>query len=293
MHLHNPLEQALRDVPVVRSTVVVDGTPTAVWTYGPEDASRTIVLIHGFRGTHHGLLSVVAAMPEVRFVAPDLPGFGESAPLRVEHTLDAYAAWLASFLNEVDAAGRAIVLGHSFGSLVVARNVAGTASRPVVLVNPIAANALQGPERFLTFAAIAYYRLGAVLPDPIGGWLMSAPLITRIMSVIMAKTRSRALRAWIHDQHHRYFSSFANRRVLAEAFRASVSDAVLAHAGDFAPGTVLIVGAEDAIAPLEASEQLGAAIAGSKLYVLGGVGHLIHYEAPLAVARILKAQFSL
>lgn len=289
MHLHNPLERALRDAPGDRTVIEIAGAPTAVWTYGPEDAATTIVLVHGFRGTHHGLLSLVGAMPEVRFIAPDLPGFGESAPLPVPHTLDAYAAWLAAVLGEVDAAGRAVVLGHSFGSLVVARNVAAFGGRRIVLVNPIAANALEGPERLLTWAAIAYYRIGARLPERLGHALLAAPLITRVMSGIMATTKDRALRAWIHDQHGRYFSRFSDRGTLAEAFEASVSDDVLAHAGEFGPGTVLVVGAEDAIAPLAASRRLGAAIPGARLHVLGGVGHLVHYEAPLAVARILRA----
>ena len=289
MHLHNPLERAVRDLPVTRSTVAVAGSDTALWTYGPADASTTIVLVHGFRGTHHGLLSLVGAMPEVRFIAPDLPGFGESTPLPAGHSLDAYAAWLEAFLAEADADGRAVVLGHSFGSLVVARRVAGVGARRVVLVNPIAANALEGPERVLTGAAIAFYRAGAALPAPVGRALLASPLITRVMSEVMATTRDRALRAWIHDQHRQHFSEFASRSSLAEAFAASVSDDVLAHAAEFAPGTVLVVGESDAIAPLAASLRLAAAIPGSTLHIVGGVGHLIHYEAPLALARILRA----
>ena len=56
------------------------GATTAYWVYGPEDAETTVIAVHGFRGEHHGLEPVLAYLPEVRVVAPDLPGFGESAP---------------------------------------------------------------------------------------------------------------------------------------------------------------------------------------------------------------------
>lgn len=288
MSLHNPLEQRLTDIPVREQHLMVCGSETRVWHYGPETADHTIFLVHGFRGTHHGLLSLVAAMPDVRFIAPDLPGFGDSSPLPRPHTLDAYAEWLQDALIQLDPAGTAIVLGHSFGSLIVARQVQRLRDRRIVLVNPISENALSGPERIGTAIAVGYYRLGAVLSAPLGQALLSSSLITRIMSEVMVTTRSPALRRWIHDQHHRYFSRFTGREVLLEAFQASVSDAVSAHAADFPPGTQLVVGECDAIAPLAASRRLHEAMPDSQLHIVGGVGHLIHYEAPLALARILR-----
>lgn len=288
MSLHNPLEDRLADIPVHEQTITVCGSKTRVWIYGPQQARHTIFLVHGFRGTHHGLLSLVAAMPEIRFIAPDLPGFGASTPLARTHTLDAYADWLQDALTQLDPDGSAIVLGHSFGSLIVARKVEQLADRRIVLVNPISENALSGPERIGTAIAVAYYRLGAALPAPLGQALLASPIITRIMSEVMATTRSRALRGWIHDQHHRYFSRFANREVLLEAFQASVSDAASAHAAKFPAGTQLVVGERDAIAPLPASRRLHEQMPGAELHIIGGVGHLIHYEAPLALARILR-----
>ena len=184
---------------------MIGGAQTAIWEYGANDAAETIVLVHGFRGTHHGLLSLVAAMPEVRFIAPDLPGFGESGEFAVEHSLDAYAMWLRELLDALDPDARAVVLGHSFGSLVVARQVAALAPRRIVLVNPIAENALTGPDRVMTNLAIFYYWMGARLPRVLGNALLSSGLITRVMSEVMAVTKSRALRAWIHRQHSDYF----------------------------------------------------------------------------------------
>ncbi|PPF84381.1 alpha/beta hydrolase [Pseudoclavibacter sp. RFBJ3] len=280
---------ATPESPSLARTARVLGSECAWWEIGPSagDARATVVLVHGFRGTHHGLLPVVERLPDVRFLAPDLPGFGESQPLASGHTLDDYSAWLEAFLHEVDPNGTAIVLGHSFGSLVIARRPVAIGDRRLVLVNPIAAPALEGQQAILTKLAIFYYWLGSKLPESAGRVLLSHPLITRVMSEVMAKTTSKPLRAWIHAEHERHFSDFSDRDTLLAAFRASVSDSVLAHAHELPASTALIAGALDDIAPLEAQLEL-ARLAELPLHVIAGTGHLVHYETPIAAARLLS-----
>jgi pimeloyl-ACP methyl ester carboxylesterase len=100
------------------------------------------------------------------------------------------------------------------------------AVRPLILVNPIAAPALEGPKGLMTRLAVLYYRLSARLPRPLGLALLRSPLIVRVMSMAMAKTKDRDLLRFIHGQHHAYFSAFANRDSLLESFTASVSSNV-------------------------------------------------------------------
>lgn len=305
---HAPSDLLDDERPAIRHETEIAGARTAWWEWpairpasavrtasatGPDDVSGaadapTIVLVHGFRGTHLGLAPLVAQMPEARFLAPDLPGFGESGAMPREHDLDGYAAWLEALLAELDPAGEAIVLGHSFGSLVVSRRATGLGARRIILVNPIAENALEGPERVLTGLAILYYRVGALLPEPLGRAILASPLITRVMSEVMATTRNPALRRWIHAQHDAWFSAFSDRDRLLEAFRASVSDSVLAHAAELPEGVLLVAGERDSIAPLPAQRRLQAAMRGATLEVIGGVGHLIHYETPVALARAIR-----
>lgn len=284
----NPLQTRLAEIPVDTRLVRIRGSETKLWQFGQQDASRTVLLVHGFRGTHHGLANLIALMPEVRFLAPDLPGFGESTPLTGEHSVAEYAAWLLELLRIVDPAGSSTVLGHSFGSMIVAKAAAQIGGRDIILVNPIAENALKGPDRLLTNLGIFYYWAGASLPRPLGNALLSSRLITRVMSEVMTVTKHRALRQWIHEEHEEHFSDFANRDVLLEAFRASVSTDVTAFAGDLPTGTTLIVGERDMIAPLDAAKRLFARMPESKLHVIEGVGHLVHYETPKPLAHVVR-----
>ena len=113
----SPYAAQLAEIPVERHEVDVLGGTTAYWVYGPADAETTMLVVHGFRGEHHGLEPLVAQLPDVRFVMPDLPGFGETAPIPDRtHDLQLYVDWLRAFAAA--AAPGAVVLGHSFGSIV-------------------------------------------------------------------------------------------------------------------------------------------------------------------------------
>lgn len=284
----SPYSSLLAEIPVERREADVLGGTTAYWVYGPADAQATIVAVHGFRGEHHGLEPVVAHLPGFRVISPDLPGFGEMAPLPGRrHDLDAYAAWLTAFVAEV--APGAVILGHSFGSIVVSAAVAAGLETPkVVLVNPIGAPALEGPRGILTRLAVFYYWAGAALPGRLGEALLRNGVIVRVMSVSMAKTRDGGLRRFIHDQHDTYFSRFADRDVLRDAFVASVSHDVREFAPRIAQPTLLVAAQKDDITPIEAERTLATLFPHAELVEIPDVGHLIHYETPEPAAAAIR-----
>jgi pimeloyl-ACP methyl ester carboxylesterase len=274
----------LEAIPVQRRKVEVLGGSTAYWVYGPDDAESTIIAVHGFRGEHHGLEPVVAHLPGVRVISPDLPGFGETPPLPGRrHDLSAYVQWLGAFAQAV--APGVVILGHSFGSIVVAAAVAGGLSTPrVILVNPIGAPALEGPRGILTRLAVFYYWAGARLPQRVGDALLRNGVIVRVMSVSMAKTRDADLRRFIHDQHDTYFSRFADRDVLHDAFLASVSHDVREFAPRITQPTLLVAAVRDDITPIEAERHLATLFPDAEIVEIPDVGHLIHYETPAPAA---------
>ncbi|WP_374948078.1 alpha/beta fold hydrolase [Agreia sp.] len=288
MIVPSPYAALLDALPLERRTEQLAGSTTEIWSYGPADADTTIVLVHGFRGDHHGLEPVVAHLPQYRTILADLPGFGASTPLDSAHDIDGYSAWLLALVDRVRGPGRTVVLGHSFGSIIVSAAVArGLAVDDIVLVNPIAAPALSGPRGILTRLAVFYYWAPAKMPERLGFAVLKAPIVTRIMSVTMAKTRSRLLRRWIHNQHDRYFGAFSNRQVVLDAFTASISHDVSEYAADNQTRTLLIAADRDDITPVEAQHHLAQKISDSRLVVLTDVGHLVHYEMPQQAAEAI------
>jgi pimeloyl-ACP methyl ester carboxylesterase len=291
-----PLEFFSKSLPgrTIASDVDVDGSKVAYWTYEPvkpTSHTRTILVIHGFRGDHHGLLRVADQLPDMRIIMPDLPAFGSSDPFRDdEHTVERYGHFISGFMAALDLGPKTVLLGHSFGSIVASHFAARNpgAIYPLILINPIAAPALEGPKGIMTKLAVLYYQVSAKLPKRLGLALLRNRAIVRVMSITMAKTKDKNLRRFIHGQHDAYFSAFADRRSLLESFKASVSGNVADVAGELRLPVLLIAGEKDEIATLPNQYKLMERLPEATLEVIPDVGHLIHYETPAPAAAAIR-----
>ncbi len=289
MTVESPYAALLADIPAREGVIDVLGSSTHYWEYGQADAATTVVVVHGYRGEHHGLEPVISQLRGLRIISPDLPGFGDSTALvGHRHDIAGYAQWLGEFVAGVGVSGTAIILGHSFGSIVVSSAIAGGLVTPkLILVNPIAAPALTGPNGFMSRLTLLYYRAGRALPEKLGTSLLSSWLIVRFMSVFLAQSKDPALRRWIHSQHHSYFSRYANRDTVVEGFEASISSDVSMFAARIDVPTLLIGADRDPITTVAAQQQLATLFPDARLEVLTGVGHLVHYEKPREAAALI------
>jgi pimeloyl-ACP methyl ester carboxylesterase len=249
----------------------------------------TIVMIHGYRGNHRGLEAIVGGLGNFRVIVPDLPGFGESEQLQIAHSLESYANWLEQLLDGLGLRSQVNLVGHSFGTLVVGKYASTRLCRSIVLINPVSAPALKGPRAFLTRITSLFYHLSNLLPESIGGWLLKSPVAVMIMSSVMAKTKDRVLRSWIHKQHLSNFSDFASVRVATEGYDASISTDLSAMAPSIT-SPVLVVAAElDDITAIDRQREVVKHYPTARLVEIDRVGHLVHYEAPQQAARYIAS----
>lgn len=250
---------------------------TATWQLG--DGGPRVLLIHGFRGDHHGLLGVAGALPEASFVIPDLPGFGKTPALATEHSLENYSNWLRNFVQK---AGQFdAILAHSFGTLVLSKALDdGLNAEKVLLQNPISKKQQSG---IINTVATSYYRLGA---RP-GSNLLRSQLVVRGMSMALATTAKPSLRRFIHAQHSEFFSTYATNLSVWQGYQAASSHSVLDYVQALPGKLTIVAGERDIVAPLSGQLQL-ANSTGAELKILKGKGHLTHYECPAAVASYLS-----
>ncbi|MBI4900771.1 MAG: alpha/beta hydrolase [Actinobacteria bacterium] len=288
MPVPSPYAAALAAIPVREAAVEVLGSTTRYWEYGPHDRPVDLVLVHGYRGDHHGLEPIVSYLPGLHVVSPDLPGFGVSTATSRTHSIDGYVAWLAAFLDALGLTGTTL-LGHSFGSIVVSHALAaGVPSPRLILVNPIAVDAMSGAGRIVLPLTRLYFRIGRALPERAAHVWLGNRLTTYGMSLMLARTRDRRLRRWIHEEHGRYFGRFSDPATLAEGYDASMSTNVIAAAPALTMPTLIVAGDVDSIAPLEGARRLAELLPDARLVVLHGVGHLIHYERPGEAAAAIR-----
>lgn len=253
-------------------------------------AKKTIIFIHGFRGTHHGLELISKHLKNFNIIIPDLPGFGEGDTLQ-HYNLEPYVNWLARYIKDQGLKTPPILLGHSFGSIVSAAYVAkhNDAIEKLILVNPIGAPALEGPRGVMTKLAVFYYWLGTKLPGKLSHAWLSSIMVVDIMSKTMTKTNDKQLRAYIKDQHRRYFSLFHSPQSVSEGFSTSVNNSVRDFARNISIPTLLIAGTKDDITPLAKQKELEQLFPNAQLKIIDQVGHLTHYETPDQVASLVEA----
>jgi pimeloyl-ACP methyl ester carboxylesterase len=264
---------------------------TACWRYRVADAvteantaPMRILLVHGFRGDHHGLEAIAGGLSAFEVVIPDLPGYGKTPPLAEQHDLAGYRDWLIALNRELQAD---LVVGHSFGSLVVSAAGDELNARGLALINPVATRSGESKTPANRLAR-SYYRLAER-----GGWagsvLLRNQLAVRAMSLALTTSMDPSLRSWIHRSHHRYFSNFSPDRVAFEGFWAAANNSTLDFAGDIATRTLVIAAARDQISKVAEVRALHERLHDSELTVLTKVGHLLHYERPAQVAALLAS----
>lgn len=253
-------------------------------------AKRQLILIHGFRGTHHGLSLIAQQLPEYQCLIPDLPGFGDG-PDSPRYDLDAYVNWLHGYVMAHRGPKKPILLGHSFGSIICSAYAARFPKTidKLILVNPIGAPALEGPRALLSRVAMLYYWVGKQLPDKLGKAWLSSWVSVQVMSSVMTKTKNRQLRRFIHAQHHRYFSRFHSTKSVYEAFLTSIRHDVGQVATRITIPVLLIAGDQDDITPVEKQYELQQLFPNAQLVVIERVGHLTHYETPERVATAIES----
>ena len=288
MVVPNPYAGQLASRVGVEHVLGVDDTTTHWWEYPSSARAETLVFVHGFRGDHHGLQLIADALPEYRILIPDIPAFGSSTswPSGVT-SIDDYGRWLRAFLAATQS-DDSVVLGHSFGSIVVTNALRGVRTAPIILVNPISQRVLTGPKRVAAALAALWYAVGRVLPAGLSSAWLGNPLFVRAMSQMLAKSRNPLLRRWIHDQHARYFSSYSDRDSLVSAFTVSTTATVADYATQIDASVLLIAADRDDITPLDAQRAIQREFPDAELHVLEDVGHLVHYEKPIETAAVIR-----
>lgn len=261
---------------------------TSVWFYpAAQNNNGTLILVHGYRGTHHGLEAIVGALDDFDCYVMDLPGFGETASMRVEHSVENYAEWLRQIVEAIGEPN-SIVVAHSFGTLVAGCYASENHQHRIALINPISAPALDGPRTLMTKVTSWFYKNASRLPSRASGWLLASPVIAWSVSEFMYHGDSRELKSWVKEQHRSYFSRFADSKSVAESFRASVTRNLQMYARRIHQPTLLICTEKDDITSIKTQREVAALYPRASYVEIPKLGHLIHYEGPEIVASNLR-----
>jgi pimeloyl-ACP methyl ester carboxylesterase len=236
--------------------------------YERRGSGPPLVLLHGYVGD-----GLATWLPQIdglsdmfTVVAWDAPGAGRSADPPEDFGIDGYASCLAEFLARLGL-GRAIVAGLSFGGIVALglQRRHSDQCRALVLASAYAGWAGSLPTQL----ADQRLRQALELADASPAAFSSVLLPTMFRRPMAAETID-AFRLSLEAFHPQGFRAMA--RASAENLRDVLPRVVVP--------TLLVYGDADIRAARSVRDDLHASIAGSRLVVLPGAGHVCNLEFP-------------
>lgn len=265
------------------------------WTH--HDAqNKTIVLIHGFTGSHKGFNQLLDDLDAYRLIIPDLPGFGVSdLPEQADWTVEGEARLLNEFVASLKLDTPPMIFGHSMGGLVVSAMVHQNPElfSDVVLLSPVPTpirkNDLRMPGAVL---GALQYQIGA-RTGGVGERLVRSQRITRITTKLMARTKDAETNKFILDNHLENLDFISSIDFYEQLYRDINRRGAVDYADTLRNKRVaLIVGDRDNVTPLAEEKKLAEAINPEVFEIIPNVGHLIHYEKPHEATTVIKAFLS-
>ena len=250
-------------------------------------SGEPMILVHGI-GSNRQVWDRMRPALDSAFdvTALDLPGFGESAALEPEQRTTFGLADAVEAEMERQGFSEAHLVGNSMGGWIVLELARRGRARTVTAISPVGGATRR--EARISLVVLQAHRIGAKLGAPFAGTLSKSSLVRRLtMSGQM--TRPQDVPPEI--------AAFATRSLAAaESWSELVhdisrnSDLIENNAPRFAAITapVLITwGRSDRVLTRRLGPRLQAAIPGSELRVLPGVGHVPMLDQPDLIARIV------
>ena len=266
------------------------GDEVAYWSHH-DNNKPTLVLVHGFTGSHEGFQYLIPLLTDYHLIVPDLPGFGVSPLPHNRLTIHELGELLIGFIEELNLPEKPHLLGHSMGSLVVSEAIRQHPSlfaQKLILISPVPTPIGWADERRpgAIFSQL-YYKASHHIPI-VGKYIATSSKLTRFSTKLIITSKDANLRHAIHDHHLKnldFISSIGRySRLHSEINRTGISR----YKASLRQFNVLLVGGDcDNVTPLRLQRQAAQKI-GATLVTVPEVGHLAHYEKPSELADAIR-----
>jgi pimeloyl-ACP methyl ester carboxylesterase len=262
------------------------------WTYG-NPKKPTLLLVHGITGTHRGFYKIIPYLTDDFFIiTPDLPGFGESTTTR-PLSIARHAEILNHFIEKLRLRHKPYIVGHSYGTLVVAQacQIAPELSQErIILISPVPSAIRTFEKRQLGKIGVElHYAIGTM--GKLGKWWLRRKTIAKIITVTLLTTRHKTIRHEIHQEHLTNLSYIKRPRELYRLFREIHTTGIDTVASHITKNILVVSGTDDVSAPFEEQRKAVRKLKKGILLPVKDVGHLAHYERPRDLARAILLFF--
>jgi pimeloyl-ACP methyl ester carboxylesterase len=262
--------------------VSVRGVRSPYLQRGPEHASEAVVFVHGNPGPKEDWADLMDRLgPNIRAVAPDMPGYGAAdRPREFPYTVEGYAEHLAGLLDQLGIERAHLVL-HDFGGgwglrwMMHHRERVGS----LVLVNT-------GVMRGYRWHGIA-----RVLQTPVLGELFQLSATRFGLRSFVDKRNPKPLPDFFYDRVLAA-SDWGHKRAVLALYRASkdasgMSERVAAGLAGLEIPVLVVWGAGDPFVASRFAEAQREIFPSAVVHLLEGAGHWPFIDKPDEVAALI------
>lgn len=264
--------------PERRDVALPCGDVLRVSTSGDPDGPL-LVAVHGFRGSDMGLGAVLAPLDGFRVVSPNLPGMGVSDVVPgVRYDLDRLVTDVAEVIRALSE-GPVLLLGHSFGTVVVSAVAARHPElvRGLVLLAPILEPVHgRGLNALGTDALTLFFRGVARAPERVGTRVIDSKFPGE-QSLPFLRRRSGSWQRVQQLSHEALPSSF-DRQAVLDAHLAATGRGCAEFVDAIQVPTAVVVGDRDQFSTVAMARSFVGRLTDGRLALVPGAGHLMHYE---------------
>ena len=250
-------------------------------TYERRGAGDPLVLVHGLGSSRRAwdpLLPTLAEHFDVLTV--DLPGFGESKPLRVEPLPSTLAASIADLLDELGLTAPHVV-GNSLGGWVALELARIRPVTSLTLLSPAGVWSARTPT--YTRASLRASRWLARYAGGLLSWLVKYKLGR---TLVLGQTHGRPGRL-TPDQARRAVRALGRCPGFAATFRATVNRHYQAGPADAGVPVTVAFGSRDHVLLSQQSRHIEQLPEGTRVASLPGCGHVPMFDDPEAVVALV------
>lgn len=231
---------------------------------------KSIIFIHGFRGSSLGMEQVANCFDSKKYniYVPDIPPAGDES--LAEYSPRFYARFLARFIkdNEIE---KPILVGHSMGSIIaaiMAERYPDLINKKLILMSPISARTSK------------FFRMITPLSVLLSNRTISF-ITTKFLFVPKNKQLFKETVLLVKHCGANYVSRFDVFKAAKFSTEYSIADF------SFDKDVCIIAGDKDRLMPHKKTDILASNL-GTKAIYIKGAGHLINYETPTEVAKLIK-----
>ncbi len=260
--------------------IEVEGRQVFATTGGaePDPSLPLIVFLHG-AGMDHSVFALQSrwfAHHGWRVLAVDLPGHGHSEGPALSD-IPTLAAWAAELIR--GQGGKATLVGHSMGALLALACAARYPERVTGLGLIGVAEKMPVHADLLDAAKADHH--DAV--DMVAIWSLGGPA---------TRGGSPSPGQWMLGGAERLLEQAPPGVLHTDLAACNAYGGVSEDAGNTRCPTVLVLGERDMMTPAKSGAALAAKIAGAKLTIVPGAGHMLMVERPAETLAALRAGFA-